>query len=227
MIILPENNIINSNEITDALKRINDEGIQYLLKELAPVLYPIYQQYADGNEYMKFPNFLEFYTQFELFPELISLTQMKTIFFALNESSNNYNNNNTMNDENKNSQIQVEKLDFNLFLHALAITAMFFNYKDIVTDIDRLLYLCYKIYYAKPIQEHKLVGMTGYKINKNFSDFLKDFKEKFEKKKKEEKDKTLKEKMNQTNKETIQQLDLQFDFNEDNDNKEELFNSYL
>ena len=225
--ILPENNIINSNEITDALKRINDEGIQYLLKELAPVLYPIYQQYADGNEYMKFPNFLEFYTQFELFPELISLTQMKTIFFALNESSNNYNNNNTMNDENKNSQIQVEKLDFNLFLHALAITAMFFNYKDIVTDIDRLLYLCYKIYYAKPIQEHKLVGMTGYKINKNFSDFLKDFKEKFEKKKKEEKDKTLKEKMNQTNKETIQQLDLQFDFNEDNDNKEELFNSYL
>lgn len=33
--------------------------------------------------------------------------------------------------------------------------------------------------------------------------------------------------MNQTNKETIQQLDLQFDFNEDNENKEEILNSYF
>ena len=30
-----------------------------------------------------------------------------------------------------------------------------------------------------------------------------------------------------TNKETIQQLDLQFDFNEDNENKEEILNSYI
>ena len=33
--------------------------------------------------------------------------------------------------------------------------------------------------------------------------------------------------MNQTVKETIQQLDLQFDFNEDRDNKQEIFNSFL
>ena len=45
--------------------------------------------------------------------------------------------------EIKNSQIQIEKLNFEQFLKALAITSMFFNYKDIVTDLDRLLYLCY------------------------------------------------------------------------------------
>jgi hypothetical protein len=231
--ILPKDNIINSDEITDAMNRINNKGIQYFLEELKPVIYPLYQKFSDGNETMIFSMFLEFYTQFELFPEMISLTQMKTIFFALTEPSNNNNNSNnnnyndTMNSEYKNSQIQMEKLNFDLFIQALAITAMFFNYKDIVTDLDRLLYLCYSIYYSKPIQEHKLVNMTYGKINKNFSDFLKDIKQKFEKKKKEERVKSQKEKMNQTNKETIQQLDLQFDFNEDNENKEEILNSYF
>jgi hypothetical protein len=231
--ILPKDNIINSDEITDAMNRINNKGVQYFLEELKPVIYPLYQKFSDGNETMIFSMFLEFYTQFELFPEMISLTQMKTIFFALTEPSNNNNNSNnnnyndSMNSEYKNSQIQMEKLNFDLFIQALAITAMFFNYKDIVTDIDRLLYLCYRIYYSKPIQENKLTGMTCGQINKNFSDFLKDFKQKFEKKKKEERVKSQKEKMNQTNKETIQQLDLQFDFNEDNENKEEILNSYF
>ena len=227
--ILPDNNIINSNEMTNALAKLNNEDIKYFLKELSPVIYPLYKQYADENEYMKFSNFLDFYTQFELFPELITLTQMKTIFFALNEVSNNNNrNDNSMNSETKNSQIQVEKLDFNQFLSAFAITAMFFNYKNIVNDLDRLLYLCLEMYNAKPIQEDKLGGMAGPQTNLHLNEFLKNFKKKFEKKKQEEaKIKNEKEKMNQTYKDTIQQLDLQFEFNEDKENREERFNSFL
>jgi hypothetical protein len=227
--ILPDNNIINSNEMTNALAKLNNEDIKYFLKELSPVIYPLYKQYADENEYMKFSNFLDFYTQFELFPELITLTQMKTIFFALNEVSNNNNgNDNSMNSETKNSQIQVEKLDFNQFLSAFAITAMFFNYKNIVNDLDRLLYLCLEMYNAKPIQEDKLGGMAGPQTNLHLNEFLKNFKKKFEKKKQEEaKIKNEKEKMNQTYKDTIQQLDLQFEFNEDKENREEIFNSFL
>ena len=135
------------------MNRINNKGVQYFLEELKPVIYPLYQKFSDGNENMIFSMFLEFYTQFELFPEMISLSQMKTIFFALTESSNNNNNNASINTEYKNSQIQMEKLNFDLFIQALAITAMFFNYKDIVTDLDRLLYLCYSIYYSKDIKK--------------------------------------------------------------------------
>ena len=226
--ILPKDNIINSEEVTEAMQKLQNKDIKYFLKELSPLIKPLYLQFSDSNENMKFTNLLDFYTQFELFPELISLSQMKTIFFALNESSNiNNNNNNSMNSELKNTQIQVEKLNFNLFLEALAITAMFFNYKDIVTDLDRLLYLCYIIYNAKPIQEYKLEGRVAAQTNKNLSEFLKNFKKKFEKKKIEEKNRIEKEKMNQTNKETIQQLDLQFIFNEDKDNKEDNNNSFL
>ena len=235
---LPENNIINSNEVADAMEKIKNKDIKYFLKELGPVILPLYQQFTYDKKNMKFTNFLEFYTQFELFPELISLTQIKTIFFTLNESSNNNNSNvnnsvdnsvdNSEVSEAKNTQIQIEKLNFDQFLKALAITAMLFNYKNIVTDLDRLLYLCYKIYNAKPIQEDKLGGMTGPQTNRHLNEFLKNFKKKFEKKREEEeKNKNEKEKLNKTYKETIQQLDLQFEFNEDKENREEIFNSFL
>ena len=219
--ILPRENITNSEEVINALEKLQNKDIQYFLKELHPLIYPLYEQYSDENKYMKFTKFLEFYTQFDLFPELISLTQMKIIFFTLNELSNNdINNNDSVNSEIKNNQIQVEKINFEQFLDALTITAMFFNYKNIVTDLDRLLYLCYKIYFARPIQENKLGGMAGPQTNIKLSEFLKHFKKKFLKK-------NEKEKINQTLKETIQQLDLQFDFNEDRDNKQEIFNSFL
>ena len=228
--ILPSENITNSEEVLSAMEKLQNKDIQYFLKELHPLIYPLYEQYSDENKNMKFTNFLEFYTQFDLFPELISLTQMKIIFFTLNEMSNNdINNNDSMNSEIKNNQIKIEKINFEQFLDALAITAMFFNYKNIVTDLDRLLYLCYKIYFARPIQEDQLGGMAGPQTNIKLSEFLKNFKNKFQKKEEEEKNKNEKEKekMNQTVKETIQQLDLQFDFNEDRDNKQEIFNSFL
>ena len=227
--ILPKDTLINSIEVTDAMEKLQNKDIQYFLKELGPVIKPLYLQYSDDDEKMKFTNFLDFYTQFEIFPELITLTQIKTIFFTLNESSNNIANNseeNSMNSEIQNSKIQIERLDFSQFLDSLAITAMFFNYKNIVTDLDRLLYLCYIMYNARPIQEDKLKGMSGPQTNKNFNEFLKNFKKKFEKKKEQE-EKNKNENLNQTYKETIQQLDLQFDFNEDKENKEEIFNSFL
>ena len=58
---------------------------------------------------------------------------------------------------------------------------------------------------------------------------MKNFKKKFEKKKQEDDAKIKKEneKMNQTYKDTIQQLDLQFEFNENKENREEIFNSFL
>ena len=224
--ILPENNIINSNEIVDSMEKLKNEDIIYFLKELSPVIYPLYEQYSDDNKFMNFTNLLEFYSQFELFPELISLTQMKTIFFTLTSNNSNNVNNNSTDSEIKNSQVKIEKLDFEQFKETLAITAMFFNYKNIVTDLNRLLYLCYKIYNSKPIQDSKLGGIAGPLTNKNLCEFLKNFKKKFEKKKQEE-TKNKKEKMNQTYKETIQQLDLQFDFNEDKENREGIFNSFL
>ena len=232
--ILPKVNIISANKLTEVMDKLNNKNIKYFMKELSPVMYPIYQQFADINNKMKFSNFLDFFTKFELFPELISLTQIKIIFFTLNESSrifnlNTTNNNLTMNTEYKNTQIQVERLDYNKFLEALAITAMIFNYKNIVNDIDRLIYLCYQIYNAKPIREDKLGGITSSQANKNLGKFLKGFIKRYknEEEKNENEDKKIIKKKNYNNdKEIKEQLDLQFDFDEDKKN-EQIYNSFF
>ena len=232
--ILPKVNIISANKLTEVMDKLNNKNIKYFMKELSPVMYPIYQQFADINNKMKFSNFLDFFTKFELFPELISLTQIKIIFFTLNESSrifnlNTTNNNMTMNTEYKNTHIQVERLDYNKFLEALAITAMIFNYKNIVNDIDRLIYLCYQIYNAKPIREDKLGGITSSQANKNLGKFLKGFIKRYkneEEKNENEDKKIIKEKKYINDKEIKEQLDLQFDFDEDKKN-EQIYNSFF
>ena len=234
--ILPKNNIIRENELTEVMKKLENKDIKYFMKQLSPVMYPIYHQYADVNDKMKFSNFLEFFTKFELFPELITLTQIKIIFFSLNGSSKilnlNTTNNPSVNAENKNTQIQVERLDYNKFLESLAITAMIFNYKDIVNDIDRLIYLCYQIYNAKPIREDKLRGIVSSQANKNLEKFLKEFIKKYKSKNKEEEKNDddnrdiKKRKKYITDKEIKEQLDLQFDFDEDK-KTEQIYNSFF
>ena len=234
--ILPRRNIITANKLNEVMNKLQNEDIKYFLKELSPIMYPIYQKYADFNNKMKFSNFLNFFTEFELFPELITLTQIKIIFFSFNESSkinlsNNIDNNQTTNTEYKNTQIQVERLDYDKFLEALAITAMIYNYKNIVNDVDRLIYLCYQIYNAKPIREDKLEGIVSSQANKNLGKFLKGFINKYRNKEEEknnDKDEEMmkKEKKYITDKDIKEQLDLQFNFDEDKKN-EEIYNSFF
>ena len=212
------------------------------MKELSPVIFPIYQQYADVNNKMSFSHFLRFFTNFELFPELISLNQMKIIFFTLNESSRNFNlnttnNNLSFNTEYKNTQIKAERLEYNTFLEALAITAMIFNYKNIISDIDRLIYLCFQIHNAKPIRDDKLKGIIASQANKNLEKFLKEFIKTYKNKNKKEEenddDKENKEPIKYingekliTDKEIKEQLDLQFDFDDDK-KTENIYNSFF
>ena len=154
---------------------------------------------------------------------------MNNLFKLLNLNLNNTNNL-SLNSEFKNTQIHIERIDYNNFLESLAITAMIFNYKNIVNDIDRLIYLCYQIYNSKPIRDNKLGGIVCIQANKNFEKFLKNFIKKYKNKDVEEKniekDNKIKNKKYITDKEIKHQLDLQFDF-EENKNMEQIYNSFF
>ena len=231
--ILPKNDIITANKLNEVINKLKDKDIQYFLKELSPVIYPIFLKYADIQKNMKFSHFLEFYTEFGLFPELITLTKIKIIFFALNDSSkiSNLDNNNLTINTEYNTKVKVERLDFDKFLEALAITAMIFNYKNIVNDIDRLIYLCYQIYNSLPYRAKKLGGFISSQANKNMEKFLKGFFEKFKGKIEEEKKhEKIKGKRNKkkyfTDKEIKERLDLQFAFDDDKKN-EQIYESFF
>ena len=163
-------NIINSDEMKDALAKMNNSNIKNFLIKLADVIYPLYNIFSDQKGNMKFYQFFDFYKYFDIFPELISLSQMKAIFFTLCESSSvNLENN------NKSYQKKIDQIDFSLFLESLGISSMFFNFKDIVSDIDRLLYICYIIWKSDGIKKQKIQQNIPQKINNNFIEFLKKY----------------------------------------------------
>ncbi len=163
-------NIIDSEEIKNALTKMNNETIKSFLIKLGDIIYPLYRLYSDNSGNMKFYQLFDFYKNFSLFPELISLSQMKTIFFTLCESSSNICESNC-----KSSQRKIEQIDFSLFLESLGIASMFFNFKDIVSDIDRLLYICYFIWKSDGIKKQKIEENIPQKINRSFIELFKKY----------------------------------------------------
>lgn len=61
--------------------------LKIFLVKLGNVISPLYSLFADIDGNMKFYQFFDFYKYFDIFPELLSLSQMKAIFFTLCESS--------------------------------------------------------------------------------------------------------------------------------------------
>ena len=298
--IIPKQFIINSNDVQINLKKINNEKIKNFLVKFSPVIQSLYSYYCDELFNMRFNQFFDFYRDFNLFPDLINLNKLKTIFFTLCESnkkieknekeikenyneenesenneinniencnnieennnsfieekkseiennnksnyhnnsflneanynksklndnkSNNYNksylnednNKSNLNDENKNeikteindkkteineSKTELNKntinlnekndvenyskdqIDFTLFLESLAISAMFFNYKNMLNDMDRMLFLAERIYQSKPINEVIMKNEINNNTNKLFEEFLKNIREEYNK----------------------------------------------
>ena len=53
------------------------------MNELKPVFIGIYNGYADHNNLMNFKTYLEFFKEFDLFPDLINQSQLKSLFLSL------------------------------------------------------------------------------------------------------------------------------------------------
>ena len=134
--ILPEKHIINSDEIQIAIEKVNQPKIKDFLIKFAPVILPHYSIYCDKNNNMRFCNFFEFYKNYCLFPDLVSLVQLKNIFFTLSETNNgliskgtdNYTISGTINTQRstgrEGSNQNNDTISFSLFVESLAITSI-------------------------------------------------------------------------------------------------------
>jgi hypothetical protein len=104
---------INSNGMQNILKKMNEKNIHNFLSQLSDVIQPLFYYFTVHETTMKFYQFFEFYRHFELIPELISLSQLKIIFFSLCES-----------ETSENNQAKTEEINFHLFLKSLGMTSM-------------------------------------------------------------------------------------------------------
>lgn len=126
------------NEIKKALLKMDNPKIKDILKKLGDIIHPFYLKFTQNKMEMQFYQFFTFYISLKLFPELISLSQMKQIFYFLCDN----NGSNTNSEKEKNIK---DRIDFDTFVKSLGISSMLFNFKNILTDTDRLLYIYYFI----------------------------------------------------------------------------------
>ena len=153
-----------NTEIKKALNKVNNKDLKDILKQLADIVYPFYLKFADNKEQMQFYQFFEFYIHLELFPEMISLTQMKNIFYTL--CGDNKNDKETL-EGDKNIK---DKIDFNTFIKSLGISSMLFNFRNLLSDNDRILYIYYFILKSNYMKNINIRKNILSKISKNLKD---------------------------------------------------------
>ena len=149
-----------NKEIPKAFDKMENPEIEKILGKLGDIIHPFYLEFADNKKQMLFYQFFDFYKNLELFPEMISLTQMKNIFYTL--CDNNIDNYSSLEKDKKISG----KIDFDAFIISLGISSMIFNFSNIISDIDRILYIYYFILnskYIKGINARKNITKIIYK----------------------------------------------------------------
>lgn len=180
--ILPENHLINSVEIQKVIEKLNTQKIKEFIIKLAPVIQPYYNVYSDKDNNMRFSNYFEFYKNYSLFPDLINLIQLKNIFFTLSETRNGLlskagdnitiSASNTQRSLKEGGSTSGYTINFSLFVESLAISAMFFDFKDFMSDMDKMLFLIERINQSKSGNIVQINGSKELNINKGLSEFL-------------------------------------------------------
>lgn len=81
--------ILYSEQMISAIKSLKDTKILTIVQSIHDVLLPLYQNYCKNNGNIDFESYFEFYKDFDIFPEIIGLVQLKNVFFVLSESFSN------------------------------------------------------------------------------------------------------------------------------------------
>ena len=150
-----------NTEIQKAMDKMEKPEIEKVLGKLGNIIYPFFIQFADNNKQMLFYQFFDVYKNLGLFPEMISLTQMKNIFYTL--CDNNIDDYSTLHKDKNMS----DKINFDEFIISLGISSMLFNFSNIVSDTDRILYIYYFILESKFFKNINAKKNITKKIYKN------------------------------------------------------------
>ena len=80
--------VIYSHKIVSALNEVRNSNLELVLQMLHDPLLSLYQNYCDSDGLINFENMFEFYKNFDIFPSIVNLIELKSIFFTLSESIN-------------------------------------------------------------------------------------------------------------------------------------------
>lgn len=185
-------------QIIEILKTLNKSNAKKILIEFEPIVFSIYNTNADINGNLPFQNFFRIFKDFEIFPELISMVDIKKLFFVLSTISREQKKDGaSMQDfivrESGDSPnmakeymefVEGEKAEvtgYDYLLWSFGIASTFIKAKSKANDCDKLILLFTKMCKSKGVTNpRKLTGGGRLEsINKNFIEILTAVKEKY------------------------------------------------
>ena len=174
-------NELNSYEnITLLYEKItNDKEIKLFLKKLSDIISFYYKFYYDEKTYnLYFDGLISFYKDFGIFPDLINLVQIKKIFSFLVDLKKNFKVESSLSIEDLNLE-NKNFLTYTEFIYSLCLTALLFDYDEIFSPIDKLLYLVERMNQSNGVKKwQKEIGRT-YTHTNDFVSFLINMKKKY------------------------------------------------
>ena len=134
------------------------------MRTIIPLIYPHYLNYCDKFELMDFEQFNQFFRDFNIFPNVLNLNQLKNIYFTLQElikyQIQNSKDSNLEN-EFKNEIINKIKINFDYFMDAILLSSIHVKGMDESTEVEKIIYIIEKMSYSEGIvKSQKRLGHT-------------------------------------------------------------------
>lgn len=125
------------------------------MRSLVEIIYPHYTNYADNNELIDYTGVYNFYKDFEIFPDIINLIHLKTIYSSLHEILAEQ----ILNEENEIDIRLIKeikdnnKINFNSFMDTLLLISIHIRAEEEITSIERILYLVQRMANSKGVSK--------------------------------------------------------------------------
>jgi hypothetical protein len=189
--VINKNDVVMSEKKTiyETLQKLRKDDIIEVIRDIHSIMSVQYVNYSEEG-HMSFDGFYKFYKDFGIFPKVITLIQMKNIFFSLSEilalhfNECKHKNSKDKSTCNCNSRLDTylkkkDVINFDLFLDSLAIVSTFIKYVEHLEDHEKILYLMEKMNRSGGINiSNKKTGCT-FNSYKDFSSIFVSLKEKY------------------------------------------------
>jgi len=129
------------------------------MRIIIPLIYPHYLNYCDKFELIDFEQFNQFFRDFGVFPSVVNLVQIKTIFFTLQESIAKQLNNSK--DKSFDATYRKEiinnlKINFDFFMDGILLSSIHLKEIEEISEIEKIIQIVEKMAISPGIAKSQL-----------------------------------------------------------------------
>lgn len=136
------------------------------MRIIIPLIYPHYLNYCDKFELIDFELFNQFFRDFDIFPRVVNLMQIKSIFFVLQElivNQLNISKDNSLDPTYKNEIVYKLKINFDFFMDGILLSSIHLKEIEELSEIEKIIHIVERMAISPGIAKSQLrSGQTLY-----------------------------------------------------------------